>query len=441
VFVGQSLKARIFLPSPGNRVQGLAQLQLSGQGFLSDSVPMPQPIQPMPLGPGGANVVTVVYEASFTPLRAGKLSLFAQGFAVSNPFFSGTPVVIRGPAVIQPGPPTYTLLDSEPAELQVRPLPREGQLPGFTGAVGHYSLDTPSVSSERVRVGDSLRLTVKVRGDGNLVRLVAPPPPKPRDWQVFAVPPENVPPQVIAAQGFAKFSYTLIPLTPDAKTTPAIPFSYFEPTRAGYADLTIPAVPVNVSPGPTPADFKSVVKANEAEGAAEPEPVLSSLSRSRGLSAGTLVPLQQRVWFHLVQAGPGVAFLGLVAWDRRRRFYERHPALLLRRRARRALHRERRALDRAARSGDASAFAARAIRALCVACAPHFPAEPRALVGADVLEVLPAPERSGRAGTAVRRVFDVCDATQYGHRVPEPSELLSLRSELDRVFELLEEQL
>ena len=69
---------------------------------------------------------------------------------------------------------------------------------------------------------------------------------------------------------------------------------------------------------------------------------------------------------------------------------------------------------RAARAKDAPRFASAAVSAMQVACAPHYPAEPRALVGSDVLALIHATGGNGRAGEVVRRIFTVTDATRFG---------------------------
>jgi hypothetical protein len=149
-------------------------------------------------------------------------------------------------------------------------------------------------------------------------------------------------------------------------------------------------------------------------------------------------------------------------------------------------------MRQAARAGDAEGFASAAVRAMRVACAPHYPAEPRALVGSDVLQVLAesscsaelqsavspivhrqsvryfqapfdvvatgmlqtcdtadcksalhAPELESKARTSeiVRRFFAVTDATRFDTETPKPQELLSLQSELESVLEELEARL
>jgi hypothetical protein len=165
------------------------------------------------------------------------------------------------------------------------------------------------------------------------------------------------------------------------------------------------------------------------------------LASSPGLAAASLIPIQSRIWFPLMQLAPAAAFLGLWGWDRRRRFLEQHPEVIRRRRARRGLRREWRALERAARAGDGRRFTGAAVNAMRAACAPHYPAEPRALVGSDVLLVLPEVERRGPSGEVVRRFFAVSDAARFATSPADQRELLGLKPDLERVLQGLEERL
>ena len=190
-----------------------------------------------------------------------------------------------------------------------------------------------------------------------------------------------------------------------------------------------------------PGDISSLAQAGSVGDKPEKELVLSDLAASRGRTASSLVPPQQQAWFPLIQLAPAFAFFGLWSWDRRRRYLETHPDIVLRRRAKRALRRQRRVLQRAARVADAPRFATAAVNAMRVACAPHYPAEPRALVGGDVLPLLSETERSGRAGEVVRRFFNATDAARFGTAAPSVADLLPLKPDLDRVLQELEERL
>jgi hypothetical protein len=455
--VGQAVSIRIVLPGlPAGFVQGLGAPQLIGQGILVDLGGARQRFEGAPRG--GTSMPSFTYETTLTPVATGKLTVFAQCFTAGNRF--SAPLTITGNAIIPAGPHQYTLLESDPVQLNVRPLPTEGSLPGFAGAIGSFAVGPARLATNVLRVGDPVKLTVTItnRSEGPLARLVAPPPPRVRDWQVFAAadyaPPQLVPPQQFSpfaqpgmraqpesVQGVVTFNYTLIPLTERARATPPIPFSCFDPKSGTYADLSIPSVPVTVTPGAYPVDAAALAQAPTTSGEPEKELVLSSLAASRGRTAASLVPPQQQAWFPLMQLAPAAFFFGLWNWDRRRRYLEQHPDILLRRRARRALHRQRRSLQRAARAADAPRFAAAAVSAMRVACAPHYPAEPRALVGADILPLLPEPDRSGRPGEVVRRFFDVTDATCFGTGAPNATDLLPLQPDLERVLQQLEDKL
>ena len=449
--IGQPVTARLLMPAtPGGLFQALGQPQLTGQGFLVDLGGARQHYESVL--DHGMRVPAYAYETTLTPMVEGKISVFGQGFTASGRI--GGTIVLNGTTIIPSGPPQYTLVETDPVELHVRPLPSEGELPGFTGAIGRFELGPPRLATNVVRVGDVLTLTVTVtnKGDGPLARLVAPPAPRPADWQVFppteVAPPTAVPLGLAALFGLTEkvvavttFQYTLIPLTDHARATPAIPFSCFDPERGRYVDLTIPPMPVTVRPGAIPGDLQALVQAAAPPVEVEKEPALSGLAPSPGREAAALIPAQQQAWFPLAQIAPAALFAGLWNWDRRRRYYEKHPDVLLRRRARRALRREWRAVRRAARAKDAPRFASAAVSAMQVACAPHYPAEPRALVGKDVLAVLNASGVNGHAGDVVRRFFTVTDATRFGSMGGNAHELLALEPEVERVLHELETRL
>jgi len=446
LYAGQAVKARVLMgPSSGGQLRTLMQVQINGEGVLVDQGAARQRVGPVRRG--ASSVVAYIYETVLTPLQTGKVTVFAQGFSAGNRYF-GPAVAGVGTGPVPTNLPQFTLLDSEPVELQVRPLPRQGELPGFTGAIGSFSLEPPRLAADPVRVGDAVKLSVTVRGEGNVGRLAAPPPPRVRDWQVFAPTPEPLPPaspmavmapQPAVAQASATFVYTLIPLTTAARATPAIPFSYFDPGRAVYVDLTIPEVPVTVQPGAGGADLRALQQPDRGSGESEREPGLSGLAPTPGRAAATLTPVQRRPWFALAQLAPAAVFAGLWGWDRRRRFLEQHPEVVLRRRARRALRRQWRALGRAARAGDARGFADAAVAAMQAGCAPHYPAEPRALVGADVLPMLGG--LAGGAAEVARRFFALTDAARFGPGGADARELLALQPDLEKVLQHLEGRL
>jgi hypothetical protein len=438
LFVGEPATVQVFLPaSPSNAVEAVREIQINGDGLFVDKSAMRQTIAMIDWN--GRQTPAYVYEASVTPIAAGTLNVSAQGFASGRDF--GGPIIISGQAVIPGGTPQYVLLDSEPVALNVRMLPPEGELPGFKGAIGQLSSDPPQLVTNTVKVGEPLELWVAVRADVNLARLVPPDPPRAKGWQSF--PPVNR--GYVGANrgsnGGIVLAYTFIPLSDELRATPPIPFSAFDPKREKFVDLTIPAIPITVLPDPSYTNSLAEIEAIGNGGTAPRKLVLSGLVTRQGKSVSSLQPLQSSIWFCAVQIAPVLLFGGLWWWDRRRQYLERHPEIVRRRRARRELRRVKRQLHRAAQAGAGTDFTQLGVSALQIACAPHFPAEPRALVCGDVLEVLGAEERQGRTGEIVRQFFNTADVTNFSGSNQRDGQLLGLAQGLEGILLKLEARL
>ena len=420
LFIGQPFRIRVLLPAgPTHEIEALREIQLIGNGLLIDKTAMRQSIEVVNVN--GQLKPAFICEMTVTPIAAGTQTFFAQGFTAGREF--GGPITIRGQVTLPGGPAKYVLLVSDAQAINVRPLPPKGELPGFTGTVGKFSSDPPQLSTNRLRVGEPIHLKSIFHGAGELTRFVPPAVPRSRDWQIIA---DNPP-----ATGF-----TLIPLTDETQETPTIPFSYFDPAAGKYFDLTIPSLPVTVVGEGLPMQLPP-----SEEGPESAAPLkLSDPAPAPGKTAASLKPLQLQRWFVSLQLAPVLGFFALWQWDRRHRFLEAHPEIIRRRQARRALRREKGRLAKAHAAGDASAFVQHAATALKIAVAPHFPAEPQALVCADVLAQLDAPERQGWAGESVRKIFSAADG-RYALTPQTQADWLALQTEFDAVLLKLEEKL
>ncbi len=436
-YVGQTIRISLVLPDLGDgNVHGMSQSSITGDFIFSE--PFPGGMRQEAFRSGDKTIPAFVQEVTLTPLREGPQQLVAQANTLAlRPIPGQTNGAMQAYQV---------LVDSDPFTLTVKPLPAEGKLPGFTGAVGEFQMEPPRLSTNEVRAGEPITLTVVLRGDGNVGRLTPPAPPSATEWQTFPPMNDSSAPPGFQRAALASFAYPLIPLSDQIKVTPAIPFSYFDPKQKAYVDLTISPVPITVKPAaeaPAQAQASSGVNAGPANDDSnhEKEPVLAGLVAVPGHAAGSLEPVQQRWWFLAFQLLPAAALGGLWAWDRRRRHLELHPEIVLKRRARRGLRRELRRAQRAAAAQDASGFVDGAINALREACAPHGPADPDALVCSDVLRELSPAEQQGQAADAVRRLFTAADAMRFGGAARNGVHLLALKPELERVLEQLKTRL
>ncbi|HEX3797625.1 MAG TPA: hypothetical protein VH413_02895 [Verrucomicrobiae bacterium] len=433
-YVGQLLRVGVMLPLQANGgALGFSQPHVTGDFIFSEqfSTGMRQETRQR----DGKIFQAYVEDVLITPLRAGDEELVGQARSY---------VIRPNPVHTNIQQTMNVLVDSDPVTFNVKPLPKEGVLPGFTGAVGNFQVEKPRLSAAEIRAGEPVTLDVIIRGDGNLGRLTALTLPESREWQTFPPTSDGVPASLAQMRGYASFKYTLIPLTAAVSATPPIPFSYFDPRKKTYVDLTIPSVPIKVDPGAAassapleavqpPAPDPEFDDSNNHE----KEPVLSDLAASPGARAGSLLPLQQHAWFIALQFIPAGALLGLWLWDRRRRFLAQHPEVILKRKARRGLARELRRARRAASAHDAAGFVTAGTDALREACAPHIAANPGALVCADVLQEMPAVPRGVQSTEMIRRFFAAADALRFGGPAKESSELLALQPDLEQLLEEL----
>ncbi|HVU99885.1 MAG TPA: BatD family protein, partial [Verrucomicrobiae bacterium] len=310
-FVGQSVAARIALEEPPGVFQPLQQPQLVGDGILVDQSAARQQMTVAPRA-GGSNVMEYTYETVLTPIQTGALKLFAQGFLSpshfpANAFLAGVGGLNEGPSP--------SLLETDTAQLMVNPLPDTGKLPGFTGAIGKLSMETPVLENDHVTAGEPVRLTARVETSPTLDRIIAPPPPVVRDWEIFAGSSNSPAPRLVQSRHYFTFDYILIPLSADSKETPAIPFSYFDPEEKKYRDLTIPSLPITVEPGAAAPNAAELVQSGPRGQNPEPELSLSGLALAPGKCVASLLPPQRNRWFLWSQCLPALVFFGLWRWD------------------------------------------------------------------------------------------------------------------------------
>ncbi|MDR3459487.1 MAG: hypothetical protein P4N60_18825 [Verrucomicrobiae bacterium] len=422
LFVGQPVRVRVLLPAgPGNQIEAVREIQFNGSGFMTDKIATRQSVEMV--NRDGQQRLAYIFEAAATPLAAGPVAISAQGFTAGRDFGGSITISGGGQVVIAGGAPKYVLLVSDETRLNVRPLPLEGQLPGFTGTIGLFHADKPQLSANQAHVGEPLHLKYNFPQVTALSRFVPPEAPRSRDWQIIADPaPGN--------------GFTLIPLTDEVTDTPSIPFCAFDPATEMFYDLTILALPVTVSGDGLPVQMP--VWSSEDTNSAPLK--LSGLAATPGKTVASLRPLQLQGWFVCLQILPVLAFIALWRWDERRRFLEAHPDIVRRRRAKRDLHREKIKMQRAASAGEADAFARHAAAALRIAVAPHILADAQALVGADVLSQMDEAERTGPAGETVRKVFAATDV-QFAATAQSRADLLGSQTDVDGVLEKLEERL
>ena len=315
---------------------------------------------------------------------------------------------------------TQSSIDVPPTRFRVLPLPKEGRLPGFTGAIGVFTLSKPKISATEVEMGEPITMAISLTGEGNLIGVSAPDvPAENSDWQIFKPTTDIDSPGEESAPLMATktFTFTLIAKRANVRATPALPFSYFDPAKAAFVDVSIPPQAVKVKAAPEMAAGVGTrveerpPEAPEAKAAKPAEPALTGLAESPGRWTRSLRPALWSRWFLGMQALPALFLIGLWGWRKRNEYLVANPQILRRRRARAAARIALNEARAAAQSGDQPVFLAASTRAIREAAAPLDTAQAGSLTQEEVLFIL---REDAVATRTAKSIFESAEAQRYG---------------------------
>ena len=213
---------------------------------------------------------------------------------------------------------SQSTIDAKAARVRVPALPRTDGA-RITGAIGKFTVAQPRLSAAEVEAGEPVTLTVAVVGEGNLEGVAAPEMDAAGGWQIYKPTSEyqRDPEDHTTAGGAKTFTYTLIADRAGMKATPAMPFSYFDPERRAFVDVTIPPVPISVKPSSASAAVPVDNAKSEPPHAEEPsrvvEPAMTGLAEKLRTVDGLPGPPLREWWLACRRDGAGGVAARLVA--------------------------------------------------------------------------------------------------------------------------------
>jgi hypothetical protein len=198
------------------------------------------------------------------PQRAGKLAVGAPSVSVddADPFLllrkrkRGGPKRVKGDAV----------------EVEVLPLPAEGQPAAFpSGNVGVFTL-TASIDKTTLAVGEAFTLTLVTEGSGDL-SLGTPPSLPTVEGLRFYEPKHVVTQDVKEGELVGTRTTTVLVVTRSQGTIeiPTIELPYFDPIEGSYRVAKSEALSISVTGAVDPAASEAVAASESEKGAGDPE--------------------------------------------------------------------------------------------------------------------------------------------------------------------------
>lgn len=211
------------------------------------------------------------------------------------------------------------VLKSNPLTLEVLPLPKTGMPLAFPRQnVGKFELMATLDRSE-VSVGDAVRLTLVVRGQGNLRQLELPKPPRIDGvkWYDPKVSDKLNLDHGVAGEKIVE--YLLIPTQRGDVTIPEMALNYFDPEQKQYLRAQTPLLTFRVkegSPTAQPTTKSTGAKENVLKEDIRPP-------RTQGVTSSRSVKSLTTIWLVVLLGFPIVIVLGIYAGGFARRYMSR----------------------------------------------------------------------------------------------------------------------
>ena len=427
-YVGQQITLRVVLDTQTEILNlGLKETP-TFPGFWAEEVKLPENLEMKRMQRDDAlyNEYTLLKKALF-PATEGRLTIPPLTWQIQVRRRSGDPIESFFFT------PTETITrKTDPVVVEVRPLPAAGRPEGYSGAVGHFTLNVTADRKE-ARVNDAVGLKVRIAGEGSLNAVNAVEPGVASDFKRYE-------PRLTSATSFQgdrlrserTWDYVLIPLAPGDQTIPPVSFSWFDPQAGQYRTATTAAIPIQVARGPAGAGVPGTAVSQSDVRALRQD--IRYIKQAPGGLRDRSGALYRSPWFIVALIFPIAADLGLWVTARRR---DAARSGARQRRERRARSAARRRLKEARRSlgpGTSRAFYAEVARALTEYVAAKFDAAAAGLTHERIEELLAARGVRPEVRSAFHQCLEACDFARFAPASSTPEEM---RRTLDRAEETI----
>ena len=330
-YVGEvvPVELRFYFRADG-QFDNLQRPTFAGDGFtatpLSEPEQSEQFIDDIPY-----NVVT--FRSAITPVKTGQIeipSAAMEGRMVSagsppgmdpffDQFFQNFPMPGFGRA-------ENIQAQTNPRQLEVLALPKEGRPESFGGAIGQFTLRA-SATPSTAKAGEPVTLKLALEGRGNFDAIAPPVLTDSDGWRTYAPKEIFNAADAIGYGGTKTFEVSMVART-DRSATPGAEFSYFDPIKKQYFTLkTDPVAVTAAGGGELPADRTAGSARQDAGGASgpaagvQPADDIAPIAEILSARAPGFVPWLHEGWFRIFNAFWFVVMLAAIpvlVWLRRR---------------------------------------------------------------------------------------------------------------------------
>ncbi len=319
-------------------------------------------------------------------------------------------------------------LSSAALTLESRPLP-PGAPDTFQGAVGSLRFSA-SFDRTELEVGESLQLTVRITGNGNLATL-APP-----DFQAPGAF-EQYDPQVSTSidrsgpqlRGSKTFTYVLVPRSNGTFEMPEVVYTWFDPSAQRYITEASAAASITVTGTGTPAATVLALSGGlPVDDIAGPVP-----ATTRWIPVDR-EPLHRQTWPYLALLLPGLLLGATLLLGRHAQHLAANPAVARLRRAGPLARKHLKAADQRLRDDDVAGYYEALERALLGFVGNRLNVAEQGLTREGLDRALNANDVPQDVRVQLMAFLDSCDGARFSPVRPTPE---AMATDRDRAADLL----
>lgn len=201
----------------------------------------------------GQRYVAYLFRSSLSALKPGRMKVGPS----KTELIADMPLPNRGgfPFGFAPMEERKLTVKAVDIPINVLPLPAEGKPPGFSGAVGDFTLSS-SANATEVSVGDPVAVDLMIQGQGNFDAIEAPKLSSAAGWKTYPPKRYNVdtgdPNTADLINRRLGFNCILVPEKVMGEI-PSFEFSFFSPRTKQYVHLRSQPIPIAIKGSAAPA--------------------------------------------------------------------------------------------------------------------------------------------------------------------------------------------
>lgn len=233
VYVGQQVVAEWRLYTQSDVLDFRTLSQASAEGFWIEDLRSPRRLRfSRQVVDNRRYYVAVVGRKALFAQRAGQLRLTPMEVQLRTMDFFSSATQVR---------------KSDPIEIEVLPLPSAGKPSGFPQQnVGRYEM-TATLSQDRAAAGEAFKVSLVVRGVGNLRQLALPELPKLDGLKVYEPKVTERLDNTDGIKGEKAAEYLVLPTRSGTFEIPTLTMHYFDPATGRYAEAATEPLSVEVT--------------------------------------------------------------------------------------------------------------------------------------------------------------------------------------------------